>query len=329
MMKRVCAALVCSCLVTSCADSENFEGVSEDFSVVQPQPEGVELEKAGSKQPQEVLTTNLLGSLRPDDRTPEERVPEIHRRGRLIVGVDQSQNLLSFRDPSTGQIEGLEVDIAREIARDIFGDPTKIEFRFINSSNWIDALESKQVDIALRAISITRGRQDQVFFSTPYLTANTRMLVERDTNINSLADLSGKTACVTSASTGLQRVREMAPTTDILVANSAADCLIMLQQYQADAIISDDTILSGMATQDPLAEVVGESLGQESYGIAIAKPGQRHNTNGLIRQVNSTLERIFADGDWNEMYTTWFSNYLPNQSPPATNYRAEKSDDER
>lgn len=329
MIKKITAAVLSSCLIVSCADSENFEGASEEFSVFHPLPEGVQLEEAGSKEPQSVLTTNLLGSLRPDDRTPEERVPEIHRRGRLIVGVDQSQNLLSFRDPATGQIEGLEVDIAREIARDIFDDPNRIEFRFINSANWIDALESKQIDIALRAISITRGRQDQVFFSTPYLTANTRMLVERDGGVSSLEDLNGKTACVTSASTGLQRLREMAPNTDILIANSAADCLIMLQQYDADAIISDDTILSGMATQDPMSEVVGESLGEESYGIAIAKPGQRHNTKGLIRQVNSTLERVFREGKWNSMYSEWFGEFLPYQQPPATNYRAEESDDKR
>lgn len=329
MIKKITAAILSSCLLVSCADSKNFDGASDEFSVVRPLPEGVELEKAGSKEPQSVLTTNLLGSLRPDERTPKERVPEIYRRGRLIVGVDQSQNLLSFRDPASGEIEGLEVDIAHEIARDIFGDPNKIEFRFINSANWIDALESKQIDIALRAISVTRGRQDQVFFSTPYLTANTRMLVERDGEVSSLEDLKDKTACVSSASTGLQRLREMAPDTDILIANSAADCLIMLQQYDADAVISDDTILSGMATQDPMTEVVGESLGKESYGIAMAKPGQRHNTSGLIRQVNSTLERIFRDGKWNSMYSKWFSEFLPYQQPPATNYRAEDSDDER
>ena len=39
------------------------------------------------------------GSLRPDDRTPEERVPHIIERGHIVVGVDQSQNLLSFRGP--------------------------------------------------------------------------------------------------------------------------------------------------------------------------------------------------------------------------------------
>lgn len=325
MMRYLCVALAAS-LLAGCATSENFQGTSGEMSVYSPMPEGAVLEPAGSQNPQEVRTTGLLGSLRPDDRTPQERVPAIIRRDRLIVGVDQSQNLLSFRDPISGNIEGMEVDIAREIARDIFDDPTKVEFRFINSSNWIDALESGQIDLAMRGISITRNRQDQVFFSTPYLTASTRMLVEQGSDVQSLSDLDNATACVTSASTGLQRTRALAPTTDILVANSAADCLILLQQFQADAVISDDTILSGMATQDPHTEVVGDSLGEESYGIAMAKPGHRHNTEGLIRQVNSTLERIFAGGEWSRMYNQWFGNFLPNQRPPATNYRQEASE---
>ena len=67
------------------------------------------------------------GSLRPDDKKPEERIPEIVKRGRIIVGVDQSQYLLSFRDNATGELKGFEVDLAREIARDIFGDPDKVD----------------------------------------------------------------------------------------------------------------------------------------------------------------------------------------------------------
>ncbi|AHI23666.1 glutamate ABC transporter substrate-binding protein [Corynebacterium vitaeruminis] len=296
---------------------------SEESSAYMPLPEGSSLEKAGSQEPTDVVTTGLVGSLRPDSRTAKERVPGILQRGRLIVGIDQSQNLLSFREPSSGEIKGFEVDIAREIARDIFGDPTKVEFRFVNSSTWVDSVQSNQTDFAIRAISITKDRQDQVTFSAPYLTGLTRMLVEKNSGITSLDDLANKTVCVTTESTGLQRTRASAPTTDILVATSAADCLVALQQSQVQAIISDDTILSGMAEQDPFTEIVGDSIGTENYGIAMATPGPGHDTDGLIRQVNSTIERIDSDGTWYRLYNAWFGSYLPNQQPPAISYREE------
>ena len=53
----------------------------------------------------------------------------IRDRGRLIVGLDQSTNLFSFRDPVSAELQGFDVDIAREVARDLVGDPEKVDFR--------------------------------------------------------------------------------------------------------------------------------------------------------------------------------------------------------
>src|SRR5699024_11244218 len=78
-----------------------------------------------------------LASLRPVDEPPEELVPRIRDRGRLVVGLDQGYNLFSFRDPATGQLTGFDVDLTREIARDIFDDPDQVEFRSLTSSNRI------------------------------------------------------------------------------------------------------------------------------------------------------------------------------------------------
>lgn len=125
----------------------------------------------------DVDTSNLLGSLRPNNNP--EGVRRIRERGRLVVGIDQSQNLLSFRNTATGELQGFEVDLAKEISRDIFGDPTKIDFRYVDAGTWIKALENNDVDLAIRSISITRGRQDQVFFSTPYFSGKTKLLTQK------------------------------------------------------------------------------------------------------------------------------------------------------
>ena len=68
---------------------------------------------------------NLTASLRPFPTKAEAdaAVADIRARGRLIVGLDIGSNLFSFRDPITGEITGFDVDIAGEIARDIFGSP--------------------------------------------------------------------------------------------------------------------------------------------------------------------------------------------------------------
>ncbi len=62
-------------------------------------------------------------------------VATIRNRGRLIVGLDIGSNLFSFRDPITGEITGFDVDIAGEIARDIFGSPSHVEYRILSSAD--------------------------------------------------------------------------------------------------------------------------------------------------------------------------------------------------
>ncbi|MDO5097433.1 MAG: transporter substrate-binding domain-containing protein [Corynebacterium sp.] len=323
-LPRLIAALGCTLLISACTHPTPGPTLMPNTSLpYTPLPQGAVIEKAGAKKPRTVVDAELLGSLAPDDKTPEERVPHIIERGRLIVGVDQSQNLLSFRDTATGELQGFEIDLAKEIARDIFGDPNRIEFRYVDSANWVASLESKTIDIAMRTISITRHRQDQVSFSTPYLAGNTRILADKSSPIKEITDLAERTICVTDKSTGADVARRQAPTSDLLVVRNSADCLIALQQNQASAVITDDAILSGIAAQDPFTTIIGQSLNTDNYGIAIAKPGHRHHTDGLIRQVNDTLERTYTDGTWQKTYNNWFGNYLPNQTPPATKYRAE------
>ncbi|AKK07004.1 amino acid ABC transporter substrate-binding protein [Corynebacterium mustelae] len=323
-LSRIIATLGCTLIISACAQPTPLPAPTPAPSLpYTPLPQGAVIEKAGTKAPRTIVDTELLGSLAPDDKTPEERVPHIIERGRLIVGVDQSQNLLSFRDTAAGELQGFEIDLAKEIARDIFGDPNHIEFRFVDSANWVASLESKTIDIAIRTISITRHRQDQVSFSTPYLAGNTRILTDKSSLIKEIGDLHGRTICVTNKSTGADIARRQAPTSDLLVVRNSADCLIALQQNQANAVITDDTILSGIAAQDPFTTIIGKSLNTDNYGIAIAKPGHRHHTDGLIRQVNATLERTYTDGTWQKTYNHWFGNYLPNQTPPATKYRTE------
>lgn len=288
-----------------------------------PLPAGSVFEPAGSVEASEILTEDLEGSLRPDDKEPEQRVPSILKRGRIIVGVDQSHNLLSYREAASGELRGFEVDLAHEIARDIFGDPGKVDFRYIESSDREAALASGAVDIVIRTMTITSARQRQVEFSIPYLTTQTRMLVSKGSEITSVSETAGKTICAADGSTAIDRIRIEAPDADILSTRSWGDCLMALQLHEVDAVVTDDTLLSGMVDQDPYTQIVGESMATETYGVGVRKPDREYDSSGLVRQVNSTLERIRRDGTWARMYNEWFAAYLPSPSLPPIVYREE------
>jgi polar amino acid transport system substrate-binding protein len=270
----------------------------------------------------------LFQTLPPDsDADAEDLVPKIYDRGRLIVGLDQGSNLFSFRDPVSGELEGFDVDLAKEIARDIFGDPERVEFRSLTSGERIAALQDHRVDVVVKSMSITCERREHVRFSAPYYSANQRLLTLRGSEIGQLRDLDGKRVCVAEGTTSAAKLRDIVGDVTVLSVNTWADCLVAIQQEQVDAITTDDAILAGMVAQDPNLVIVGDYVSAEPYGVGIPPNRPGDNTDGLVRQVNGTLERIRSSGRWREMYNTWLSQYGSNPVMPRPVYSEDLPDD--
>ncbi|WP_235171585.1 glutamate ABC transporter substrate-binding protein [Rhodococcus erythropolis] len=265
--------------------------------------------------------TNLTASLRPTpaDASPQPPTPSldaIRARGRLIVGLDTGSNLMSFRDPATGRLEGFDVDIAREIARDLLGDPEKIEYRILTSDDRIAALQESMVDIVVKTMTITCERREKVDFSTQYFSAEQRIQVLQGSPVRGIDDLAGKRVCAARGTTSATRIQQLQPEATVVTVPMWSDCLVVLQQGQVDAISTDDTILAGLASQDPYLMMVGGSLGVEPYGIGVNK-----DNSDLVRFVNGTLDRIRTDGTWNRIYDRWLSVLGPSPGPPPAVYR--------
>jgi polar amino acid transport system substrate-binding protein len=313
-----CAAVVITTVLAGCSESGSI--------VVPPAPTLPPPTPAGMQEipPQPPLlpdkTANSCdptASLRPFDNPADAdaAVANIRARGRLIVGLDIGSNLFSFRDPITGEIVGFDVDIASEVARDIFGNPSQVEYRILSSDERITALQKGEVDAVVKTMTITCDRRKQVNFSTVYLDASQRILAPRDSPITKAADLSGKRVCVAKGTTSLHRIREIAPPPIVVEVVNWADCLVTLQQRQVDAVSTDDSILAGLVSQDPYLHIVGPNMGTQPYGIGV----QLDNT-GLVKFVNGTLERVRRDGTWNTLYRKWLTVLGPAPAPPSPRY---------
>lgn len=317
MMKLLSALVAAAVVLTGCQQSTPVEPIPE-VTLAPPTPAGME---DAPPEPTPELPDNddcdRTASLRPfpNRADADEAVENIRNRGRLIVGLDIGSNLFSFRDPITGEITGFDVDVAGEVARDIFGTPSQVEYRILSSADRIEALENNQVDIVVKTMSITCERKERVAFSTEYLSANQRILAARDSRIRQASDLSGKRVCAVKGTTSRKRVQQIQPPVKLVDVITWADCLVALQQRQVDAVSTDDSILAGLVSQDPYLHIVGPSMNQEPYGIGINKDNE-----GLVRFVNGTLERIRRDGTWNTLYRKWLTVLGPTPAPPVARY---------
>ncbi len=260
-------------------------------------------------------------SLRPSGSLPQPgKMPsgsamrEIHDRGQLVVGVDQNTYLFGFRDPATGEISGFDADIARQMAKAIFGDPDKIRFRAMTSAERIPAIQRGDVDLVVRTMTMNCERWRDVAFSTEYYTAGQRVLVPSDSAVDSIDDLAGKKVCAVAETTSIAEVarRKAKP---VSVGNWT-DCLVLLQQNRVAAVSTDDAILAGLAAQDPSTKVVGDRFTGEPYGIAMSKESPE-----LTRFVNGVLERMRTDGTWDKIYGHWLAPTLGDATAPKARYR--------
>ncbi|MDH6194970.1 polar amino acid transport system substrate-binding protein [Mycobacterium frederiksbergense] len=312
-MRAVAAVLAISAaLAAGCSSVQPLVEVPASLTTL-PTPSGAVVVTSVPGVP--VESCDATASLRPST-VPGPAVQAIRQRGRLIVGTDQSTNLFSFRDPASGELQGFDVDIAREVARDLLGDPGKVEFRLLTTSERIGAVQDGTVDIVVNAMTITCERAEKIAFSTVYLDASQRLLVPKDSPIRGPADLAGKRVCSLVGTTSLATVARVAPAATLLADQNWDDCLVALQQGQVDAVSTDDSILAGMAVQDPNLHLVGPSMEAEPYGVGVNKAQE-----DLVRAVNASLERIRRDGTWPSLYRKWLTVLGPPPSPPEPKYR--------
>ena len=240
----------------------------------------------------------------------------IQKRGRLIAGVSSDTLLLGARNPLNGQIEGFDIDMLKAVSKAIFGDPNKIEFRVITTAQRIPVLTDGSVDIVARAMTINCTRWAQIDFSTEYYLAGQKVLVAKGSTAKGMEDLKGKKVCAPNGSTSMDKLKTFAGLVPV-GSDTHTGCLVLFQQGKVDAITGDDTILAGLAAQDPYAVVVkAPAFTKEPYGLGIS---QKHPE--FVKFVNGVLEQMRTDGQWTTAYDTWLKGALgPAPAPPAPVY---------
>ena len=239
---------------------------------------------------------------------------KIRARGYLVAGVDQSTYHFGYLNPLDGHIEGFDIDMIRAVAQAIFGNPDKVQYKAITDAERIPDILNGSVDIVAHTMTITCGRLRQVDFSSVYFDAHQRVLVPDDSRATAgLADLGGQKVCATSGSDSVTTIADYPSHPKVVQVPYWTDCLVLLQQGQVAAVSTDDSILYGLAAQDPFTKVVGPELTDEPYGLAISK---QHPD--LVRFVNAVLAQERADGAWEASYHRWVGPQ--DAAPPPARY---------
>ena len=250
----------------------------------------------------------------------DESVRRILDRGHLVVGVSADTFLFGARNPLTNQIEGFDIDLAKAVAKSLFGSESKLQLRVITAADRIPLLQKREVDMVARNMTMNCTRWQDVAFSAEYYHSGQKLLVARDPSgkvpNTRIEDLKGKKVCAPRGTSTLEKLNTVSGVEPVPAADHTG-CLVLFQQGKADAITGDDIVLAGLAAQDPYTVVSSApAITDEPYGLAFNKEDVY-----LTRYVNRLLADLKADGGWKAIYNRWLAGPLgPAPAPPAAVY---------
>jgi glutamate transport system substrate-binding protein len=234
---------------------------------------------------------------------------DIQEKGEIVIGVKYDVPPFGFNNPSSGKVEGFDVDLGQAVA-----DKLGVKPKFIEaiSDNRIPFLQDGTADVILSTMTINEERVGQIEFSDPYYIARGRILVKEDNNeITGVDTLGGKNVCTALGSTYEATLKKQAPDAKLKLVDSYSECLESLQNGSVDAISTDDVILTGMIIQDDTLKLVGDPISQEPYGAGIKKG----NTE-LRDFVNKVFDEYKSDGSWADTYQKWVGQYTDQEQEP-------------
>jgi glutamate/aspartate transport system substrate-binding protein len=261
-----------------------------------------------------LLLASALPAAAQDDASTGT-LAKIHASGSITLGVRDFALPFSYKLPN-GKPAGYAVDLCRELVDDISaalgGKPVAITYRTVTAENRIGLVLSGDIDLECGSTTRNQQRLQLVAFSPVFFVAGTKLLVSRQSPIQSYRDLSGKTVVVTSGTTNEAAMHVLVDRLllhiTIVTAPNHAQSFAMLRDDQADAFATDDVLLAGLAATREGVDyhVVGDYLSYEPYGLMYRK-----DDPAFAAVIERGFKRLAESGRLSELYNRWLMRRLP------------------
>ncbi|MGR4871577.1 amino acid ABC transporter substrate-binding protein [Variovorax sp. LARHSF232] len=247
-----------------------------------------------------------------------DTLAKIKASGAISIGGRDSQIPFSYKPNGGGDPIGFTTDICMKIVDAVkakLGMPNlEVRYTILTSTNRIPLLTNGTVDLDCATTTNTVQRQQQVAFAPSHFVTSITAAVKKNSGINSLADLNGKTVSTVAGSTGVQLLRAYRKSGSIevqeLAAKDTADGFLLLASDRAAAYILDDVQLAGLIATSPKSDdfriLTSESLRQEPYGIMYRKDDPQFK-----ELVDKSVTGLMKSGAIEQIYAKWFTQPIP------------------
>lgn len=120
------------------------------------------------------------------------------------MGLDDTFAPMGYKDES-GEIVGFDVDLAKVVAEHL---DIEIKFQPIDWAMKETELDTENIDLLWNGYAVTPERAKKVLLSEPYLKSAQSIIVLKDSDINTKADLEGKLVSTQQSSSSVDKIIE-------------------------------------------------------------------------------------------------------------------------
>lgn len=235
-------------------------------------------------------------------------------RKKLLVGTGSTNAPWHFEDEK-GQLTGMDIAMARILAKGLFDDAEKVEFVKQDPSARIPNINTGKVDVVIQFMTISPARAQLVAYSRPYYVEGVALLTSVKGKLKTHKQLvaAGKAAraSVLQNVDADKMVKVALPQATIMQLDTQANVIQALDSGRADTAVVDLSTVRWLVKRNPNAYVdAGFSFYSMLYGAAM-----RQSDIDWLNFVNATFS-VAMFGHQNDIYDQALEDFF-GQKPPV------------
>lgn len=229
----------------------------------------------------------------------DNSVQTIKNRGKLVCGVKYDVPNFGYENPDTGELEGMEIELCKQLAKEILGDEDAVEFVMVTAKTRGPLMDSGEVDVCIATMTTNEERLASYSHTEPYYTDIGAVMVLKDSGITGFADLNGKTIGAPQGSTSINDAKAKAEELGITIESaefpSIADCKAALVAGRVDGITNDTCMLNGLMDDNTI--LLPEKYHKQDYRI-----WSKLGNDELISVAQNMLDNMKNNGELQKLF---------------------------
>ena len=191
-----------------------------------------------------------------------------------------------------GEIVGVDVDIAKEIAKYL---GKTLVVKDIAFDSIINEVKTGKADFGAAGISYSENRAKNVDFSINYSVSKQVVIVSNNSNINNVNNISNKKIAVQLGSIADTYVTENFKNASIVRQKKYLAAIEDLKAGKVDCVVMDELPAKEIVSTNSGIKILDGSLTNDSYGMVVKKGNKE-----LLNAINTVLEKLKNEGKIDE-----------------------------